>query len=705
MRSRILCVLLGLAMGWTVGCATARFPHPPKLKEQPKGQLKEQPDQHPRPIPTPGRQIGLLKWGSTCPPVYGWRTESLLELAVAHAEDGVKNSCDPNSPPPKRTRIDRERQARVNALFHEHGLDRICFYTDQGTGQPFQKPFKLSNVGPDKLALTPNAPTDLDSLGDQIWAPLAQHFLNQVGTAQLNSTDNPVRLVFVDTHPTGEGLPAKNPALSSLHGYGMAHLSYELVCGHDTPPQNCPIHIASRLALRYENYDYPDPTDPNATDDPGSDNGGHQGRIGDLAIAIAAEIEHWKTLQPRPKLILSLSVGWDGEYIDPNAHKKEKLDAATQAVYSALDTAHDLGVLVIAAAGNRSGGQTSQEPLLPAAWEAGDKKVAYAVGGVDRQGLPLPNARPGGMPVRVAYADHAVVNTSGVAGVLEPTKIYTGSSVAAVVASSTAAVVWHLQPGLTQDQVMDQVDGAAETLPSYSSSTPPYLKRLSLCRTLNHCGGGNPCSACPNYPAANLSGIVPNVSSPLPVDSITINPPSCSPQADTYSKSGKSILVTSSCPMETLPDMNAPSLTQTQPPDTPCPPCTIAPTLNQFVSLTPSLVPDLDAPKPYDLAAAFDPDWLAQAAQATISSAVLVIECNTDPHITERLDVTQQFSNLLQASRTATPPLAPIRIGFGPIGNLTSLENCTASVDFKLNALVNGSTKERSVQSPVYVDP
>jgi hypothetical protein len=718
MRSRILCVLLALAMGWTGGCATTRASYAPKIYEKPK----KQPEQHPRAIDTPGRQIGLLRWGSTCPPVSGWKTESLLERAVAHAEDGMKRSCGPNSPPPKRTRIDRERQAQVNALFHEHGLDRICFYTDLGMGRPFQKPFRLSKVGPDKLALTPNAPPDLDSLGEQIWQPLAQRFVDQVGTAQLNSTQSPVRLVFVDTHPTGEGLPAKNPAPSSWHGYGMAHLGYELVCGHGTLPQDCPIHIASRLALRYDTYDYPDPPDPNAMDDPGSDNGGHQGRIGDLADAIAAEVSYWWTHDAQSKLILNLSVGWDGEYIDPDAYKQGELDAATQAVYAALDAAHTAGALVIAAAGNRSGGQTSQSPLFPAAWETGSEQVVYAVGGVDWQGLPLPNARPGGMPVRVAYADHAVANTSG--GGQEPTKIYTGSSVAAVVASSIAAVVWHLQPKWEQYQVMNQMDAKATPLLSSTATFYPAnngllsLKRLSLCSAVTDlCGPGNSCLPasyfhCPSdHTAADLSKIMAHGSYSLTIDSIKITPTSCDPQAQQYTKPADPLTplpATSSCPMETLSDVNDPSLTQTQPPDTPCPTCSIAPTqsaqsANQVASFTPIPLPEVEDTKIYSLVAALDPDWLAQATPDTISSAILVIKCTTGSPIEERLDVTSQFKSLLPSSSMTPPLLNSVRISFGTLGERTNLDGCTASVDFKLN--VAGTPTERSVQNAVYVDP
>jgi hypothetical protein len=249
-----------------------------------------------------------------------------------------------------------------------------------------------------------------------------------------------------------------------------------------------------------------------------------------------------------------------------------------------------------------------------------------------------------------------------------------------------------------------------------SNNGPLSLKRLSLCNAVTDlCGIGDSCLPassfhCPSdYTAADLSEITAQGSYSFTVDSIKIVPPSCDdPQAQGYTKSGNTVLVSSSCPMETLPDVNDPSLTQTQPPDTPCSTCTVVPDRPAVVGMLASLAPSLDelpsvesdAPKSYGLAAALDPDWLAQAAQNTISSAILVVECKTDPAIKVRLDVTDQFKALLPSSPT---PLNSVRISFGTLEGHTNLVGCTASVDFKLN--VAGTPTERSVQNAVYVDP
>src|SRR3954453_1830400 len=81
MRSRILSVLLGLAMGWTGAGATACASFAPRV---------EKPAKRPPVVYTLGRWIGLLKKGSVCPTVPGWNTQTLLELAAAHARDGFK---------------------------------------------------------------------------------------------------------------------------------------------------------------------------------------------------------------------------------------------------------------------------------------------------------------------------------------------------------------------------------------------------------------------------------------------------------------------------------------------------------------------------------------------------------------------------------------------------------------------------------------
>ncbi len=717
MRFRFFCALLGLAMGWMIAEASVNASYAPKIE----------PRSHRQPpvVYTPGRLIGLLKQGSTCPTVAGWKVQSLSELATAHAEDGVRKPYGEYAAPARRTAADRTRQAKADRLFRKHGLDRFCVYT--GKGKKFQKPAELSNVVPDRMALTPNAPTELGFLGDQTWESLAGRFLNQVGKIRLGPAEKKsVRLVFVDTQPTGEGPPAKLSSLGSLHGYGMAQLGNEMVCGHDSSPQDCPIQIATRLALRYDRFD----SAQNSPDDPGSDAGGPQGRLGDLAVAILAEIEHWQTTAPDTKLILNLSIGWDGETKDLDANREADLEASAKAVYDALQYAHDLGVLVIAAAGNRSGGEDSQWPLLPAAWELRPPawttfgpKVVYAVGGVDWQGLPLSNARPAGMPSRVAYADHAVVRTSNGNG--EPSKVYTGSSVAAVVASSTAAVLWHLRPDLKPAQIMHRMTAAAEAFPSTATfyalkpltwmmGGPPQLKRLSLCRTLSSvcgldghlCPGVDPNDCrCGDYLPADFSRIAPHTSDGISFTAMDPSP-SCDPATKVFMNAGNLGPDSNNCPIETVPDINTPSTTGPQPPDTPCPTCMAVPDKPQTLALTAlALRPNLmgsdseEEDHSYSVAVALDPEWLQRARSegTTIKSSVLVVDCPLGATTKMRFDITSEVQKLYSSTH---PDTDSKKLSFGRIGARKSLVGCRASVDFTLSLT---DATERSVQSPTYV--
>ncbi|MFL6233408.1 MAG: S8 family serine peptidase [Thermoanaerobaculia bacterium] len=722
MRIRFFCVLLGLVMGMVVAGA------PASASLAPKGEKSKSEDLY-----TLGRRIGVLKkGGGTCAPVPGWKLQTLRELAIAHAKDGEQYRYE-YARAPQPAPVESKSEEKMKSLYHKYDLDRFCIYTSLGHGD-FQQPANLAKAEPDRMAVTATAATDLGlgPLGDQTWESLAGHFLDQVGKVRLGTAQKQrVRLVFVDTHPTSEGPPSRFPVPPSWHGFGMAHLGNEIVCGHDTAPEDCPIHIATRLALRYGNYSW----DPGKPDDLGNDRGGHQGRVGDLAVAILAEIERWQATEPKSKLILNLSVGWDGEYRDLDVKKETELEASSQAVYKALRVASHLGVLVIASSGNRSGGETFQPSLLPAAWESHpptwlpypfSKKIAYAVGGIDWQGLPLPNTRPAGLPWRVAYGDHAVARTSS-DGAGEPTKMYTGTSVSAVAVSSMAAVVWELRPDWKPAQVMRWLKYSAEPLPDRATfyAWPklswligtPHLRRLSLCpAVLRLCGPDK--ERCPalesvdcrlgKHPPADLSGIAPPIPSPVAVS--PLGPPACDPRTRTFKGSGP-VAPTSGCPMETLPDMNLPSLSQTLPPDTPCPTCTVVPDKPAATALAdltsspgdPSGGSDTDQPKSYSLAAAIDPDWLALAPPNTqISSAILVVECRTGSPVKERLDLSPQFSALLASAKLVAPPSLPLKLSFGAKGGRRSLAGCTASLDFNLRL---GSTDESSVQSAVYVDP
>jgi len=730
MRSRFFHVFLGLVMGWTVAGtpAGASFLH---REDPPK------PDQTEPPYTTQ-RVVALQKGRSGCPKVLGWQAERLPDLIQSRADDGERNYGKFDEPLPVDKSI--KLSAKLGDLLHKYDLDRFCIYTAPKPAPRF--PAQLQSLGlkradPDRMALTPTAPADLGAVGNQTWPILADHFLDQVGKVRLAPATTPgVRLAFIDTHRTGEGPPDPPESLRipgrfpSRHGHAMAQLGQEIVCGHDGAPENCAVHVVTQLALRYDKYEQAMSFSP----DPASSKGGHLGLVSDLGVAILAQIERWQNFDPGAKLVLNLSVGWNGERgNDLSAKTASDLETSSELVYNALRIAEHLGVLVVASAGNRTGGEESTSPLLPAGWELRRPswlriplcKVVYAVGGVDWQGLPLPNSRPGGKPWRVAYGDHGVARTSvsGFAGTGagEPTKMYTGTSVSAAVVSSIAAVAWYLRPDLKPGQVMRLLGHAGKVLENRADFyawpwliRPPHLKRLSLCQTVLRMCGPDERRCRPKLetlncrlsepPPADLGAILPGVSTRVLFTPRAL-PSNCDSRTHLFMGPSENSRITDpqkACPMEKLPDMATPYRVSTQPPENPCPTCSIVPDRPLAIAaLTPNLAPsDRTDGKTYGIAMAVDPDWLRQGT-TTLDSAILVVDCQTGLKTKERFDITSMVLPLFQHA-----PPASVRLSFNKIDGRKSLAGCTASVDFKLRVVTaQGRLEERSVQSPVYVDP
>ena len=712
MRSRFFRVFLGVAMGWTIAGVLAGA-----ASLQKDGR---KPDQTAPPYTT-NRVVALQKGKEDCPTIPGWPVESLKKLArrISRSDQDVYEYGRAS-----------KNFTKLEDLLHKYDLDRVCIYTATDPAAKFPPPQSvgLETADKDRMALISTGSTTLGAIGDQTWPTLADDFLDKAGKVRLAPAAAPsVRVVFVDTHPTHEGPPmppvsSSDPHLfPSWHGHGMASLANEMVCGHEFAWRSCAIHVATRLALRHDEYrvDMPFPPYPGPEDE----KGGHLGLVGDLGVAILSELYNWQLNYPDTKLILNLSVGWDGERQgkDLDAKKAQALETSSRMVYSSLKVASHMGVLVIAAAGNRTGGERSNWPLLPAAWELHPpsclpfslSKVVYAVGGVDWQGLPLPNSRPGGKPWRVAYGDHAVARTSVPSKGEEPTKMYTGTSVSTAVVSSIAAVAWHLRPDLTPAQVMKLIGHAGKVRSDradfyawkhFSWLIGPHLRQLSLCRTLRHLCGPNDSScrpkletrSCPipDDSAAHLSGITPLSSTIVPFKELS-PPPSC---ATIFMGVGAPVSEIDDCPMEKLPDMVLPYEVATQPPENPCPTCSIVP--DHPAALSAGVGGDGGGP-PYAVVVAIDPEWQATATMSpnntTISSAVLVVDCSAmspggELHV--RSDI-----------RDRIPP-SPESVRIRLDDRLRrSLKKCTASVDFRLTLHSPHGPEERSVQSPVYVDP
>jgi hypothetical protein len=420
-------------------------------------------------------------------------------------------------------------------------LARFCVYEAESSWKKSAAPFAsprhhgLVRLDRDCAAMSVAGsgdltPADLEALSAQFFAaagrPRGMEINNQLG----------VRLAFVDTEPTGDGVPT-HPG-NAKHGYTLAHIARRLVCSPQHP-ERCAARITTRLALPILDFDAASESETKID----SNHGGGIGTQMDLADAIYGEVNEWRAHLPRADapqhLVLNLSLGWDPALFGGGKEASiADLQAGTQAVYRALQYAKSLDVLVLAAAGNKRDccPQTSG-PLLPAAWEQGAPSddahrdstltpLVYAVGGVDAYGSALGNARPDGMPPRAAIGENAVV-TAWNEGEKQfsSTWLYTGSSVATAVVSSTAALVWDSFPLLDSAAVMKTLYDSGKPLPMMASftangpsTTPLQTHQIAVCNALRYActlnGGPCPLSSdeectSPRTAAANLPHVPP----------------------------------------------------------------------------------------------------------------------------------------------------------------------------------------------------
>lgn len=392
-------------------------------------------------------------------------------------------------------------------------LNRFCVYEYKGSAPvstrltlPRGISARLRSVEPDRIALSGMSPLQTTTS-----PPFSQLFFNQVQrltNLQVAGTSR-VRLAFLDTQPTGEGIPqppVPNAPVRSRHGYTLehiaGHLAGTLACKDANTP--CAIQMASRLALPVVSFD-PE-TQALVTD---TTFGGYRGTFADLNKAILDEINGWLAIPAQdrpPHLVLNLSIGWDGEKLGGWDEDLKNLTPGPWIVYGTLKAAADQGILVIAAAGNeRSGPTPTGHPLLPAGWEKPVRRLGgawvwkndlgapfiYAASGVDGWGHPLVNTRKYGEAPRVAYADHVVVPDLN--DLSNPTTQYTatltGTSVAAAVVSTAAAVIWSYRPELTPAGVMSLLDNSGVLLTrkhdfSVSADATHDVRRITLCRAV-----------------------------------------------------------------------------------------------------------------------------------------------------------------------------------------------------------------------------
>ena len=436
-------------------------------------------------------------------------------------------------------------------------LARYCVYEWTGAFQKNSqcKPYGPSGPGDVELnylkntILTPSTELGEDCIDS---APLQSTFETQADTwarqelfshaggvnplPTAPSTPRPVRLVAIDTAPTSTTAIGVG---QSRHGDTVAYTAKDLACpnGEASP---CAAHVRTKLGL--PRTDLANPLTTNVVQ------GGFFGTEGDLAQAIEGAVSTWHndiilgTAEPR--LVLNLSVGWEDDQERNNcepANLRTNLNVLSppaRSVVDALRYASCHGALVLAAAGNDTGGPLPSSGLVcPARWEALDapdttscnemvgtefpqawaerfngyplresevqgrsyNRLVYAVGGVDYSDEPLLPVRRGGRP-RLAGLGlmGAAWDNSSVNGTAPPPYV-TGTSIATAVASAIASSVWSYNPARTAPSILDAIytsglplqRGGANIVADSGTclgAASCDVRRVSLCRAI-----GVPC--------------------------------------------------------------------------------------------------------------------------------------------------------------------------------------------------------------------
>jgi Subtilase family len=458
-----------------------------------------------------------------------------------------------------------------------------------------------------------------------------------------------VQLAVLDTAPdsgTGPLISGRNG-----HGYALARLMENVMCPREPDGSSTGACLSQPEAVLAMPRVGPDEVDQKE--------GGHSGTPWELAAAITRTVDDFierasqDAKSPPQRLVINLSLGWEPRWGGAFTSSPDELEGPVRAVYDALVHARCHGALAIAAAGNAPGGpETVDGAMFPARWETklapsatqcvafegglgtmwslpvrpfpdvGYRPLVHAVGGVDGADNVLRNARPKAMPRLAAPAALAagvvpkgtVVGHPGggsrVTNTAESTRVLTGTSVGAALASSAAATIWAYRPELTTSQVMQILaDSGAELHqpPKHGLQTATCLgggvcatapRRLSICKAFEKaCAGGS--TRCPSVlPACSTtSPYAGEVSMPGP-DALSSLEAACMPVLKVDGSSCDE--VTESPDTQWFGTQVGPRLAP-QPGDHHCPACFAvldprASTMNVLISIDPSTRAELSSP-------------------------------------------------------------------------------------------------------------
>jgi hypothetical protein len=389
----------------------------------------------------------------------------------------------------------------------------------------------------------------------------------QIGLPGTKNSRGPTLVTVFDTIPA---VRPTNP--TSSHGIQVADFIKDIARGCNNIA-TCNVGITTSLGLPRTG---PDRQDIDLT------HGGFAAMPSDLAIAINNTITTWGNLpEPRPNIILNLSIGWlrafGGEVDLMAGDLAADTPPGIKAMRLAIERARCHGVLIIAAAGN-SKNDCETDPVMPGEWErlpAPDATrctdvlevqvpadlggsdyhpLVYSVGGIDFHDQPITVTRPGGRPRLAAFAENVVGPdlTYGAAS---------GTSMAAAAVTGTAALVWSFKPNWGPDDVMDEIyesgtELALGTNPidaDYGAEDAIHpIHKVTACKAIESaCAGFLNCPPTVNVDCVDtpkslteleaavdaLVGDVPPVE--LAVESIGECPYYCSTELDAYAVDGE----------------------------------------------------------------------------------------------------------------------------------------------------------------------
>lgn len=334
------------------------------------------------------------------------------------------------------------------------GADFFCVHTAQVTAAEMAVVREAEADAAPSVDLLPPTVYTQSEAADRAREIGLERFRQLAGLPEQPSRSfNRVQVVVLDTAAAGvtPGLPgvgAVNP-----HGEDMALMVRSALCPDNAEPRRCGFFVDTAPALDLVS------TDDGLVAQP---DGGHFGDPGQLARAVHEALRRVPAETP---LVINLSIGWDDRGA-PNV--------STRAAQAAIELARARGAVVVAAAGNLS--QCSDVDMsLPGAWSqvlfTDDLPLVVSAAAVDADGELVGNARRYRHPPTVRAfgegvpADPRFFEAGAGERPLDGT-LWTGSSVAAVVASATAAR--RLSAGLTASEIITelmQVDDPAPGLP------------------------------------------------------------------------------------------------------------------------------------------------------------------------------------------------------------------------------------------------